>query len=456
MHGRTGVVLLGALSLAAGVWAFPSSTGAETLAARASRPRLATPKLAAKTISWPMFADNAAHTAVLSDPRVSASRAAKFSVRWKVRTTPHKVFDASPVIAYNAHLRKWLVYSATEGTVSARDLDTGALAWTRSGAGPIVATPALFGNTVYVASEAHRMYAFDATTGATQCSFSLSGAVISSPVVGYVDTSGPVVFFGDTGTSETHNAGHEWAVNGVGNTNGACTQRWTFNGWHNTTEERTGSWSPPALAVNVNGQPLLVFGSADPDDQVYALDARDGSLVWQFQTQITGPDQDVGAGPTISAPGINGLRNGAVYINGKDAIEYALDLSTGTKIWSFDLKPAAGGAHANSQSSAALIGSRLVVPYAQYLFKLDAVTGRKIWRSQAAASVYFASPSITGPSSDQVIFIGDAAGIEHAYRLHDGTQVFQVKTGGPIFTSAAITDLEVVFGSDDGYLYALS
>ncbi|MGO9872857.1 MAG: PQQ-binding-like beta-propeller repeat protein [Acidimicrobiia bacterium] len=350
------------------------------------------------------------------------------------------------------------MYTATSaGTIAARDLNTGTVVWSDSGNGAIVASPAVSGNTVYVGSEGHQLLALDAATGARQCSFPLDGAIFSSPVVGFVDDTGPVVFFGDTGTSQD-SAGHEWAVNGVGNADGACTRKWVFNNWtmKGSGTLATGSWSSPALTTDSTGQPLLVFGSANPDDAVYALNAQDGTLVWRFQSTVTGADQDVGAAPTISAPGVNDFRDGVVYVDGKDMIEYALDLGTGTKIWSFNLNKATGGENANCQSATALIGNRIVVPYAHYVFKLDADTGRQIWRSQPAPSIYYASPAISGASSNQVIFIGDADGIEHAYRLRDGAQMFQLKTGGSIYATAAIADGAVIFGADTGYLYALS
>ena len=318
------------------------------------------------------------------------------------------------MVAFNATLHKPLAYSATSGTITARNLATGAVVWTSSGNGPIVATPAVAGNTVYVGTEARRLVALDATTGKLQCHFSLGGAIQTSPVVGTCGRTGPVVFFGDTGTSEADNAGHEWAVNGVGNSAGACTKKWVFNAWNDKgpAASRTGSWSPPALTTDSSGRPLVVFGSSDPDDSVYALDARTGEQLWRFQTKITNKDDDVGAAPAIGRPGLNGLPHGAVYIDGKDKIEYALDLLTGAELWEFNMKLGSGGASANSQSAAALVGNQIVVPYARYLFSLDAATGAQSWRSQPAGGNYFSSPSVSGTTGDEVVVIGDAAGIE--------------------------------------------
>jgi outer membrane protein assembly factor BamB len=406
---------------------------------------------------WPMFRFNAQHSGATPDATIGASSAAHLVVRWSKLATPFKDFVSSPAVAFDAQLGKPLVYSATvSGTISARDVATGAVVWSSSGYGTIESSPVVFGNTVYVGTLANRLIALDATTGYVECAVSLPGSAISSPVVGAVDNTGPVIFFGDQGANDVV-VGHEWAVNGVGNSNGACTPKWVFAGWNNIgpSGNRTGSWSPPALTTDATGRPLLVFGSSDPDDSVYALDARTGSLVWRFQTLVTTPDDDVGAAPAIGAPGVNGFRNGVVYIDGKDKIEYALDLSSGARRWQFNMAKRSGGANANSQSATALVGNRVVVPYAGYVFELNAITGKQVWRSARAPGTYYSSPAISGVPGDQVIVLGDAAGIEHAYRFRDGVQVLQVKTHGAIYASAAIAFGAVFFASDDGYLYAL-
>jgi eukaryotic-like serine/threonine-protein kinase len=407
------------------------------------------------TGNWSMFQNNQQHTGVTPDPTIGATTAARLTLKWKQRVAVGDQLFSSPAVAFNRQLHKPLAYATTSaGTITARDLATGAVVWTAAGNGPIVSSPAVLGNSVYVGTEGHYLLALDATTGQLQCAFSQGGAVISSPVVGHVDSTGPVVFFGDV---EANNGGHEWAVNGVGNSHGACTRKWIFNGWNNTGAPagRTGSWSPPALTTDSTGRPLLVFGSSDPDDSVYALDARNGRLAWRFQTNSTHPDEDVGAAPTISRPGLNGFAHGVVYIDAKNNIEYALDLLTGTPIWKFDLQKNAGGATATAQSAAALIGSQVIVPYAHYLFSLNAATGAQTWRSGPAAGDYFSSPSVSGAPGDQVILIGDDAGVEHAYRLRDGASVLQLKTGSAIYSSDAVAYGSVLFGTTSGDLYAL-
>jgi len=416
-----------------------------------------------------MFHADALHSGVSADSAVGASTAANLSLRWKTLIASGQQIKSSPAVAYNSTLGETLIYAAstnrTVGTIEAINLATGSVVWSTSVAGSVYASPTVAGNTIYFGTVIYNttsihgeLLALDATTGKLQCSFVAHGQIWDGPVVGHVDNSGPVVFFGDTGTSETINAGHEWAINGVGNTAGACTQKWAFNSWNNTGSNgtNTGSWSPPALATDSTGRPLLVLGSSQPDDSVYALDARTGTTVWRFQTKITNVDADVGAGPTISPPGYNSFAHGVVYIDGKDCIEYALDLLTGTPIWQFNLQAASGGVGVDSeQSTAAFTGGRIIVPYAGYVFSLNPTTGTQMWRSPVAAGDYLSSPAVSGGNGDRLILIGDAANIEHAYRLNDGTPLFSYATAGPIDSSTAIASGNVLFGSDDGYLYAL-
>jgi streptogramin lyase/outer membrane protein assembly factor BamB len=422
------------------------------------------PTLALCCGNWPTFLYDNLHSGVSPDPALGATAAPGLALRWKTSVGAAQApVKSSPAVAYNPTRAKTLVYAATSsGTIDAIDLATGAIIWTTSGYGAIYSSPVVAANTVYVGTATNlgtngQLVALDATTGQLQCTFVAHGRIFDPPVVGQIDTTGPVVFFGDSGISETSNAGHEWAINGVGNTAGACTQRWVFNAWNNsgTNHSDTGSWSPPALATDSTGRPLVVMGSSQPDDSVYALDARTGAKVWRFQTQI-GNDTDVGAGPTISPPGYNGFAHGVVYIDGKDFIEYALDLLNGTKIWEFNLQTHSGGITAeNEQSTAAFTLGRVIVPYAGYLFSINPNTGAQMWRSPSATGQYFSSPIVSGAVGDRVILLGDDANTEHAYRLDDGTPLFAYTTGGPIYSSTAIASGTMLFGSNDGYLYAL-
>lgn len=425
--------------------------------------------------SWPMFLHNSNHSGVASDTAIGASTAGSLVQLWRKRLTVDG-FYASPVVAYIKS--EYIVYAAgLNGAVKALQAASGALIWKTSLPHPVYATPAVdeSNNTVYIPSTAGTLYALNATNGAVECSYTLPiytavgetspGRIFSAPVIGDLDTSagnGPVVFFGDAGTSENLNAGHEWAVTGVGNTGGGCQEVWNFTGFLKTgaSGTRSGSWSPPALVTNSKGTPEVIFGSANPDDAVYALNAATGDLIWRYETTKVGDDEDVGAGPTISPPGVNGFGDGVVYVDAKDMSLYALDLLTGALIWQFDMKTDSG-LTPNSVSTPALSGTNLVFGYGPYLYDLDAVTGTELWRTPAVSGgVIQGSPAISGGVGDQVVFIGfiDYSGAtadeELGYQLSDGTKIFTASVGHEIWTSAAISNGVLFFADKAGYVYA--
>ncbi len=236
---------------------------------------------------WPMFGHDPSHTGVSPDTAISASTAPSMTRRWSAPLSS-TIAQGSPVVAYSSKLKQTLVYDVTyPGTVSAFNAATGALVWKRSVGAKVASTPAVYSGTLYLGTLSGELEALDASTGAVTCTFtvpvispaSAPGRLISSPVVGKVDSTGPTVFIGDAGTKEATNGGHFWAIGGVGNSAGACRERWMYDNWANkgTGGNLTGVWGPPGLAKNSKGIWEVVFGSSNPDQSVYALNAATGS-----------------------------------------------------------------------------------------------------------------------------------------------------------------------------------
>jgi outer membrane protein assembly factor BamB len=425
----------------------------------------------AKTDVWPTFGHDPLHSGVSSDTAIAASTAPSLRLRWSAPLGSAKD-EPSPVVAYSASLGKTVVYATTfSGVISAFNAATGSPVWQRSLGSQVTSSPAVRAGILYIGTQNGTLQALSAATGAVRCTFTLPvippattpGRIYSSPVVGDVDGTGPTVFFGDAGTQETDNAGHLWAITGVGNTAGGCQPKWAYNDWPNKgpTGTYTGVWDEPALVQNRRGRWEVVFGSGDPDESVYALDAVHGSRLWRFQTLVTGPNEDIGAGPTIGPPGVNGLADGAVYIDGKDGIEYALNLRTGSQIWSLRL---GAGTHnfedgiSKAVSEAALTGRRLLVCYAAKVFALNANTGAKIWTAKpglnlASGGDIQASPALAGPPGQRVLFAGDLNGDEFGLLVSNGSQVFAASPGGKLQASSAVAAGTLYFDSG-GTLYA--
>lgn len=419
---------------------------------------------------WPTFGQDPLHAGVSSDTAITASTAPSLNIRWSAPLSSTRD-EPSPVVAYSAKLRETIVYATTfSGVISGFNAATGKLVWQRSLGSNVASSPAVGGGTLYIGVQNGTLQALNAATGAVRCTFTLPvvapattpGRIYSSPVVGNIDGTGPTVFFGDAGSGESDNAGHLWAITGVGNTAAGCREKWAYNDWPNkgSTGTYTGVWDEPALVQNKDGTWEVVFGTSDPDQSVYALNAVDGSLLWRFQTLVNGPDEDVGAGPTIGPPGSNGFADGAVYVDGKDAVEYALDLQTGQLIWSFRLGAGPGSPHVITKavSEAALTGNKLLVGYAASVFALNAKSGAKLWRvkpggSLAAGGNIQTSPAVAGPAGHQVLFVGDFNGDEFGLLPANGAQVFTASPGGKLQASSAVAAGTLYFDSG-GTLYA--
>ncbi|MGH7777767.1 MAG: PQQ-binding-like beta-propeller repeat protein, partial [Candidatus Dormibacterales bacterium] len=407
---------------------------------------------------WPMFRHDPLHQGVSCETTLGASNAPSLKLDWSVGTGATSY--SSPAVVYNATLGESLVYVGNQGgQMNAYDATSGGLVWsyqvpkTAGLSKEIETSPEVYNNVVYFGAGDYHEYALNATTGTLICTSPSAGGIIAgSTVVGNPDgvAGHDVVYYADSGPSgSASDGGHQWAMWAVGDTGGAqCTTRWVLGAFPG----QSGVYSTQAYGSNQSGTPVVVFGTTDPDDAVYALDARTGSQLWRFQTQ-QGIDSDVGAPPTISPPGVNRLADGAVYVTGKDGITYAIDLSTGQQIWDYTAigHPA--------QSGASLVGRTIYLGFSKGLIALDAVTGAQVWTSASSSSPSVSMPSISGATGDQVIFRGDMAGVLHADSLASGASLFTYPTAAPgsgvfIFSSPAISTGRVFIANSAGTLFA--
>ena len=432
--------------------------GAVTLGALlmpAVGPAIAAP---APIVEWPMFHHDATHTGVSGESSISRSTVADLGLKWEANTGSSSF--TSPAVVYSQQLARGLVIQGNQdGSLSAYDANSGDRIWVYKLPAHIQSSPAVANNVVYFGASDHYLHALNLATGTEICGFLADGVISSSPVVVNPDGAGMVVYFGDNGTTGSDDGGHEYAVNAV-DPNAAvnCSLRWKFNGFGSPpgSQPDAGSWSPPAFGKDVNGRALLVFGSSSPDCAVYALDALTGQLAWRVQTTIYTQDNDVGAGPTVSPPGMNGFTDGVAYVAGKDRVLYAINLRTGAVIWQFNIHDDSTATEP-VRSTAALLGRRLYVGYGRGLYALDAVTGVKVWRTEdvmAGVDEVVSSPAISGGLNDKVIFTGDMGGKVRAFNAITGAQMWSFATGGFIYGSPVVAAGHVYIASSDGFLYA--
>ena len=99
------------------------------------------------------------------------------------------------------------------------------------------------------------------------------------------------------------------------------------------------------------------------------------------------------------------------------------------------------------------MGHYLYEGYGAGVFSLNATNGSLVWVSPATSGVV-SSPSITGPSTDRVILVGDIGGNVDAFSLATGASTFTYSTGALIFASPAVSTGQFFISSSNGYLYA--
>src|SRR6266568_3277663 len=191
----------------------------------------------------------------------------------------------------------------------------------------------------------------------------------------------------------------------------------------------TGSliYSSPAV---VNG--VLYIGSED--GSVYALDVKTGTKVWSY---FTG---NVTYSSIYSSPVV---ANGVVYIGSNDWNLYALDARTGTRLWSF----ATGG---NIISSPAVVNGVVYIgSYDHSVYALDARTGTKLW-SYATGNVIYTVPAV----AHGVVYIGSEDDSVYAVDAKTGTRLWSYTSGNLIVSSPTVANGVVYVGSEDFNVYA--
>ena len=112
-------------------------------------------------------------------------------------------------------------------------------------------------------------------------------------------------------------------------------------------------------------------------------------------------------------------------------------------------------------ATAAIAGDFVYVPcLSGRLHCLARKTGEKIWAYKSVEVVeknsfapgFKSSPTISGDS----IYLGDEEGVFHAIDRKTGKGKWTFSTGGEIYSSAAVLDGKVIFGSYDNRLYCLN
>ena len=177
-----------------------------------------------------------------------------------------------------------------------------------------------------------------------------------------------------------------------------------------------------ALGENETSIPDTLF-SPKPD-------VRD-RLVWEFACE-----DEIRSSPTVS--------KNVLYIGAYDNNLYAIDASDGSFLWKY---PTGAGICATpcTDSDRILFGSE-----DQILYALSERTGRIAWSCPTDGQIRSSAMATYGH-----IFFGSDDGCVYAANIDSGQVIWKFQTGGPVRCRPLLVDESIVFGSEDGQIYAV-
>jgi outer membrane protein assembly factor BamB len=192
-----------------------------------------------------------------------------------------------------------------------------------------------------------------------------------------------------------------------------------------------GTWLNPFLSspAVVNG---VVYVGSSADRNVYALNASSGTKLWSFTTGDL----------VLSSPSVV---NGVVYVGSGDDNVYALNASTGAKLWNYTT----GGSVFSSPS--VVNGMVYVGSYDNNVYALNAGTGAKLW-SFTTGGLVKSSPAV----ANGVVYVGSFDGNLYALNASTGAKLWSYPTGSYVASSPAVANGVAYVGSGDSNLYALN
>ncbi len=174
----------------------------------------------------------------------------------------------------------------------------------------------------------------------------------------------------------------------------------------------------------------MFFGSQN--GIVYALNARNGSVVWTYHA----------AGAVKASPTLSG---GVLYFGDYSGHVQAISEQTGRRLWVSGSEGALLGSGTFYSTAAVVYGRVFLGNTDGRIYAYDAFTGRLDWAVQTGAYVY-ASPAVTNaPGLGPTIYLGSYDGTFYALNARSGQIAWSFNAHGRISGSATIVGRTVYF-----------
>jgi outer membrane protein assembly factor BamB len=145
--------------------------------------------------------------------------------------------------------------------------------------------------------------------------------------------------------------------------------------------------------------------------------------------------------------------DGVVYVHVRDDHVYALDARDGRVVWKTPAptpQPFWNFVFMDpTKSSPAVAGERVFVGIDRDLTALDRATGKVLWRAPTGKKVD-STPLVVG----DVVYVGSDDRTFYAFDAATGRQVWSHRLGGRVSSSPTSGEGLVLIGADDGALYA--
>ena len=314
--------------------------------------------------------------------------------RWTYNTG--YAVDSSPAVVDG------VVYvGCGETSICALKATSGKLLWSYATGDYVFSSPTVVNGVVYVGSFDGNVYALNSASGEKLWSYAAGSSILCSPAV----ANGVLYIGGD------HNV---YALNA---STGA--QLWVYDtNWYVSTS--------PAV---VNG--VVYIGSQDHN--VYALEAATGVPIW-----IHALADSVMATAIVVANGIVYANSGVNYND-----FYALDARNGSILWKYTSN------HGWLSSPAVADGIVYFGSYTGGVLAMNARTGRLIWNAPPSLLVE-SSPAL----ANGLLYVGSDSYDLFVLDARTGAKLWKYHTGKAVQSSPAVANGMVCVGSEDGNVYA--
>ena len=326
---------------------------------------------------------------------LSPSTVGNLGLRWSYPTGNRVA--SSPAVANG------VVYAGSlDNNVYALNATTEAQLWQFATGNIVISSPAVANGAVYVGSFDNNVYALNAATGAKLWQFTTGNSVWSSPAVAngvvYVGSFDNNVYALLAGTGAKL-----WQFT-TGNYVACLPRRWSTE-WSTSVHTTTMFLCPErrhrrhAVAIHHRGVRGLFPGSVERAGLGAGVQGIDigvkrtdvGAKVWQFTT-----GNSIDTSPAVA--------NGVVYVSSGDNNVYALNASTGAKLWQTAVYLGTDAAVANG---VVYVGSGDNNVYA-----LNASTGAELWQFTTGSFVE-SSPVV----ANGVVYVGSDDNNIYAFKM---------------------------------------